>query len=276
MRPRWIGVSIGLHALFVLVLLEMYSGFVFGKPEPVTREIVAIALPPLGTDAPRRAAPPARAPQGDVIVVPRVDAPAPAPPPVTTPIRPGGGGADSGARRGVPMGGGGLALGPVRGDPRLWVGPMYIPEGGGRAIDMDSVVRRRLLAMADMADLAMANDSLSPLENPFATPQWVFERNGKKYGIDQQAIHFGSFSIPTALLAFLPIPQGNIDQARSNQQLMAMRADILRAAARAEAEDDFRRAVERIRERKDRERREQRQREDEERRRNRDHDRPLP
>jgi hypothetical protein len=56
---------------------------------------------------------------------------------------------------------------------------------------------------------------------------------------------------------------------------MAMRADILRAAARSEAEDDFRRAVAEIRERKDKERMEQRRRQDQQRRDQPD-DRPIP
>jgi hypothetical protein len=138
---------------------------------------------------------------------------------------------------------------------------------------MDSVVRLRMLVMADKMDSVMRNDSLSPTRNPLAPPRWTFEKDGKTYGIDQQGIHFGTFSIPTAVLAFLPFPQGNIDQARANARMMDMRADILRAAARAEAEDDFRRAVAQIRERKDRERREQRERDARQRR---DNDQPIP
>jgi hypothetical protein len=168
---------------------------------------------------------------------------------------------------------GGIGMSPTRGDPRLWVQPMYIPEGGGRPINMDSVVRQRMLVMADKMDSVMRNDSLSPTRNPLAPPRWTFEHDGKTYGIDQSGIHFGTFSIPTAVLAFLPFPQGNIDQARAYSRTMDMRADILRAAARAEAEDDFRRAVAQIRERKDRERREQRERDARERR---DNDRPIP
>ena len=56
------------------------------------------------------------------------------------------------------------------------------------------------------------------------------------------------------MLAFLSFPQGNIDQARANAALMAMRADIMRAAARAQAEADFRQAVREIRARKQKER----------------------
>ena len=270
--------SVGIHAAAILLLLAMYRGFVIGAPAPPQSDVVAIALPSAG--APTRIAPPppAATPRVDrryeiIVPPPTVIAPPPAsrlPPPAA------GGGADSGQRATAPGGTGALALGPARGDTRVWVGPMYIPEGGGRPIDMDSIVRRRLLTMAALSDSLMRLDSLNPNRNPYEVPRWIVERNGKKYGIDANAIHLGSFSIPTALLALLNVPQGNIDQARANQRLAEMRADILRAAARAEAEDDFRRAVSQIRERKDRERRERRIREEAERQRNRDNDRPLP
>jgi hypothetical protein len=269
MRPRWLVASVAAHVALVLVLLRMYSGFIFGHPE--VPSVIAIALPPRGGDArPHREPPPPAAPQGQQIVMPSAEAPVP-----TAPITPGVASPDSGVVGGVP-GAHGLAMGPIRGDARLWVRPMYIPEGGGRPIDMDSVVRERMLLMADIADSVLRNDSLSPLNNPYATPRWTFQRNGKTYGLDARGIHFGSFTIPTAVLALLPFPQGNIDQARANARLMDMRADILRAAARSEAEDDFRRAVAQIRERKDRERREQRAKQDADRQRTRDNDGPIP
>jgi hypothetical protein len=247
----------------------MYRGFIFGSP--TTPAVIAIALPPMKAGAaPRTLPPPAAAPRGSQIVVPLEIAPIIPPPSV--PVQPGGS-RDSGIAGGVP-GGQGLVLRPGQGDPRLWVRPMYIPEGGGRAIDMDSVTRQRLLYMARLADSVMFNDSLSPLRARGApTGNWTFKRNGRTYGLDSSGIHFGTFSIPTAVLALLPFPQGNIDQSRANARMMDMRADILRAAARAEAEDDFRRAVASIRERKDRERREQKRKEDEDHRRN---DQPLP
>jgi hypothetical protein len=263
--PRWLLASAATHALVIGGMFAAYRGFVHVESERAS--IVAVALPV--PRMPRRALPqpPARggaAPRTTLAIPAAVPTSIPAPRPAA---------ADShGVVGGVP-GGVGIAMSPTRGDPRLWVQPMYIPEGGGRAIDMDSVVRRRMAFMAGQIDSIMRADSLSPLANPFATPRWTFDHNGKKYGLDAQGIHFGSFTIPTAVLALLPFPQGNIDQARANARVMDMRADILRAAARAEAEEDFRRAVAQIRARKDRERREQRDRDSRERR---DGDRPIP
>ena len=267
MGPRWLIASVAAHAVVIGGMFAAYRGF-----EKAERERAALFAVDLRTPAtPRRIlpAPPPPPARRQEIVMPSVRTPMAAPllipsslPPVDS----------SGVRGGVP-GGTGIAMSPTRGDPRVWVHPMYIPEGGGRPINMDSVVRQRLMAMAGQMDSIMRNDSLSPLGNPFATPRWTIERNGKTYGWDAGGIHFGSFTIPTAILAFLPFPQGNIDQARATMRVMDMRADILRAAARAEAEDDFRRAVQQIRARRDRERREQHDRDAQQRR---DGDKPIP
>jgi hypothetical protein len=264
--------SLAAHGLLIVLLVRAYSGFRSGEIQKAFRLVLDISPPrqvvvvhaPAPAPAPRvgrrLVAPP---PQQVIVVTP--------PPP--TPAAPVGdetptgvtGGVAGGSGRGMP---GPIALSPSAGDGRLWVRPMYIPEGGGRPISMDSVVRQRLLGMAHMADSLSRSgaDSLAPNRPGYRTPTWVVEHNGKKYGIDQNAIHLGAFSIPTAVLAFLPIPQGNIDAARGYRQQMAWRADILQAAARAEAEDDFRRAVEQIRARRQREHDEQqRQREQEKR-----------
>lgn len=263
--PRWISASVAAHGALILGLLAAYRGFV-NQPPGAGREITVVDLrvpmsrrapapPPQAAPAPRASTPLLSLPPQMSSVIPtRILPPAPR------------AGDSNGVR-------GGIGMSPVRGDPRLWVQPMYIPEGGGRPISMDSVVRQRMMVMADQMDSAMSRDSLSPLKNPYQPARWTFEHNGKTYGIDQSGIHFGTFTIPTAVLAFLPFPQGNIDQARANARMMDMRADILRAAARAEAEDDFRRAVAEIRERKDRERREQRERDAQQQR---DHDQPIP
>jgi hypothetical protein len=261
--PRWIAVSIAAHGALILGLFAAYRGFVMNPG--TTREIVAVDLsipkqrrlppPPVASPPPPRAATPILSlPQNSSAIPTRILPPVP----------------PAGDTNGVR---GGIGMSPTRGDPRLWVQPMYIPEGGGRPINMDSVVRTRMLVMADMMDSAVRHDSLSPNRNPLAPPRWTFDHDGKTYGIDQSGIHFGTFTIPTAVLALLPFPQGNIDNARAYNRMLDMRSDILRAAARAEAEDDFRRAVAQIRERKDRERREQRERDARD---HRDNDRPIP
>lgn len=263
----WI-VSLAVHALLIVLLVRAYSGFRSGEIQRAFRLILTIPSPPAQVVAVRAPRPAAAPRAGRPLQTPPVQvAVVPPPPPPSTPAAPVGDNAPTGVPGGVAGGtgtgtGGNLGLAPSAGDTRLWVRPMYIPEGGGRPISMDSVVRQRLLGMARIADSLSHSgaDSLAPNSGRIRTPSWVIEHNGKKYGIDQNAIHLGSFSIPTAVLAFLPIPQGNIDAARAYRQQMEWRADILQAAARAEAEYDFRRAVEQIRARRQREHDEQHQR----------------
>lgn len=172
-----------------------------------------------------------------------------------------GAGAGAAGRAGTGAGGAGGAGGsgrrtladlvPAYGSGELWVPPMYLPPGGGRPIRMDSVVSARMLALADSIEHHPMAD---PNASPYVSRPWTFKRNGKTYGWDAAGLHFGDFTIPNLVLAFLSMPQGNIDQARANAALMAMRADIMRAAARAEAEADFRQAVREIRARKQKER----------------------
>jgi len=265
------------HLFLVAGLLLAYRGFV--APDRLEAPaIVAIAISgPPGEAAP---APPRGRPRRELEAPVEIPASVPtaaaaaAPEPAPPPPEPAG--TPSGVFGGTP-GGRGLAMRPGRGDPRLWAYPVVIPEGEGRLIDMDSLTRRRMEAMANIMDSVARHggDSLAPYRPPYRTPSWTFDSNGRTYGIDQQWIHLGIFKIPTAALALIPVPvQGNYQQERVYAQQMQMRADILRAAARSEAEEDFHRAVAQIRERKDRERTEQRRRDEQQRAR--DRDRPIP
>lgn len=254
MRPGWVVASAVVHVV-VLGLVVHSNGWRAAEPRRTLAYLLDVAGPPpeppqvpLQAPAPP---PPARRGLPLVFRAGAAKATPSAEPPV--PIGDDSAGVPNGAPGGRGRLGRLLALSPRTGDSRLWVRPMIIPEGGGRPISLDSAVRSRLLAIADSLQR-------NPMYDPMRPPSWTFTRDGKTYGLDAQGMHFGSFTIPTAVLAFLPLPQGNIDQARANAALMAMRADLLRAAARAEAEEDFRRAVRDIRERKDRERREQRDR----------------
>ncbi len=142
------------------------------------------------------------------------------------------------------------------GTGRLWVGPFEAQLGvmgpssdrSTHAARVDSAVRAKLLAFID----TIPADS-------FATPQinpWVTEINGQKWGVDGSWVYLGGLKLPTILLALLPLPQGNYQQAREAQELQRIREQIMQAAWQAETNADFRRYVKEIRERKDREREE--------------------
>jgi hypothetical protein len=117
---------------------------------------------------------------------------------------------------------------------------------------MDSVVT---------ADIERARDSIAAntyTPNKFERGDWTVEKNGRKYGIDQSAIRLGKFSIPNALLALLPLnTQGNPIAAERDRAMASLRQEILYQSQRSMNEEEFRKAVKELRERKEREHQQQ-------------------
>ena len=149
-----------------------------------------------------------------------------------------------------PLVGGG---GPVRGirpsysDPRVWAAPGDIVSSPKTATQrLDSVIATVIQPF---------NDSVAVAAGQKKPGDWTFERNGNKYGIDQKYIRLGKVSIPTALLALLPInTTGNPTVNERNRAQNQLRSDIFSNAQRGMNEADFKKAVKSIRERKERER----------------------
>ena len=162
---------------------------------------------------------------------------------------------NAGAPAGGPLAAG---RGPLKGiqpgyaDARIWVqAPVleYAPKTSDERLDSavaTSIMRYR--------DSVLAN-SYSP--NRFERGDWTYKtKDGKRYGVDQQFIRLGKFSIPTALLALLPMNQmqGNPIENDRRSRLAAMRVDIMAGAQASMNEEDFRKAVKAIRTRKEKER----------------------
>lgn len=188
-----------------------------------------------GDDRPDRGrpAPPLVAPR----TVPTVIAPpsraVPAPETGTGPLVGGGG-----PKRGVQ---------PSYSDPRLWSPPGRIATVPRTpAEQLDSVI---------IATVGPYNDSVAAARSGRAPGDWTFERNGRKYGVDQKYIRLGPVSIPTAVLALLPLNVGGgqsmFDRANTTN---GRSAEIFTQAQRGINEADFQKAVRSIRERKERER----------------------
>jgi hypothetical protein len=117
---------------------------------------------------------------------------------------------------------------------------------------MDSVVASGIERARD----SMAANGYSP--NKFERGDWTYEKNGKKYGMDNQYIRLGKISIPNALLGLLPLNmQGNPIAADRDRAMASLRAEILVQSQRAMNEEEFRKAVKSLRERKEREREQQ-------------------
>ena len=143
--------------------------------------------------------------------------------------------------------------GPVRGvrpsysDGRLWTPPSGVvspPKTVAQTIDS-------LIADA----IAPYNDSVAAAAQRRDPTDWTIEKGGYKWGIDRKAIRLGPVSIPTALLAMLPLNlQGNPTTMERDRAFATMNRDISWHAQQAINDADFMKAVRSIRERKERER----------------------
>jgi hypothetical protein len=143
--------------------------------------------------------------------------------------------------------------GPTRGvrpqysDPRVWEPP-------GRIVAKPQTVKQTLDSLI-AEGIAPYNDSVAAAAQRRDPTDWTIEKGGYKWGIDRKAIRLGPFSIPTALLAMLPLNiQGNPTTMQRDRAFASMNADINWHAQQAINEADFMKAVRSIRERKERER----------------------
>lgn len=129
-----------------------------------------------------------------------------------------------------------LEAGPITRTPRT------------NAETVDSIVTLAIGIVQD--SIAIANGQRKPGD-------WTIKgKNGETWGWDKNGnIRLGKFTIPGALLAMLPLNKaggGSPIEARSTAYI---RRDVLENGQRAISEDEFRAAVKRIRERKEREKR---------------------
>lgn len=147
------------------------------------------------------------------------------------------------------VGGGGPSRGvrPSYSDGRLWTPPSPIvapPKTVAQTIDS-------LIAEG----IAPYNDSIAAAAGRRDPTDWTIEKGGYKWGIDKRAIRLGPVSIPTALLAMLPLNlQGNPTTIERDRTYAAINRDITWHAQQAINDADFMKAVRSIRERKERER----------------------
>ncbi|MBA4070317.1 MAG: hypothetical protein C0497_00530 [Gemmatimonas sp.] len=258
-------VSVILHVVIGVVLLRvltipnalnaLFSNW--GQPAPV-EQIGFLALPrsTVPTAAPR-AGGDNRPDRGQPVTEPApvMTAPAvipeavPSAPPAAAVAKPEGG-------TGELIGGGGPTRGirPSYNDPRLW-----LPSGPVVSAPVQPMTRAESLQTLLADKIRMFNDSVAIANPPQRAPgDWTFtDKKGRKYGVDQQYIRLGKFSIPTAVLGMLPLnAQANPMQMERQRTMNEMTRQIQEQAARASRDDAFKAAVRALRERKDRERRE--------------------
>lgn len=135
------------------------------------------------------------------------------------------------------------------GDGSLWQEPIYI-EG------MDEL----MLEISGDVDLAARMQAIfdSVQAEPGAIerlPEWALTIPGfGGVGLNDRWIQLGPIKIPAAVLALLPLPQGNFEEGLRRRELAEQRRDLLLAAQRAATVETFKEEVRKIRERLQRER----------------------
>lgn len=171
-------------------------------------------------------------------------------PPVAPATPTGGDVAGTGTGGGGTEVGVGTSVNPSLNDPRIELRPSTLRMPLSVAAKNDSAVKAIFMAYREAEIAAEENRGRSPRD-------WTIERNGQKYGLDSQYIYLGKFKLPSAILAALPFNTGGVDGARlrANRQADFIRDDIY-SHSQGLSEDDFRAAIKRIRERKDKERQE--------------------
>jgi hypothetical protein len=148
-------------------------------------------------------------------------------------------------------------IGPIRpglADGRLWVRPLPLPPQ-----ELAQRLRKSHTELVDSAVTAIVQgylDSIAsdPAARNAGLPDWTTTVAGKKFGLDSRNIYIAGLKIPAAVLALLPLPQGNIDQNRAYSHLMEMRADLHQAGQRAQNLAEFKEMIREMRLRKERER----------------------
>ena len=267
-EPAPLLLSIAIHVAVAFAILNAafhydFSGLTAPRtaglaPEKLTYIRVAPAGGAMGGRDSTIAAPKTPPPSRGLVAPVRVpDAISPPASPITG--TPGGvvGGRGRGAEVGVTTG-----IVPGDPDPRLSNDPHeFVPAPKTHAERVDSAVRASIYAYNDSVAKARALAGKAPGD-------WTYEKNGQKWGIDGNKIYLGKFAIPSAVLAALPLRiQGNQSEAIADRLVSSHRADLLLHADAAFHDDEFKTAVKRIRERKDKERQEKR---------SADADKPLP
>ena len=264
-------VSIAVHVVAAYAILNAAFHYDFSRdhvvlpPSPPQEKITYVAVAPasgaaLGIDTTSRPAKATRAPVRGFTAPVQV-------PTQIAPVSPSSGGTPGGVEDGRGRGGAngvGIRTGiiPADPDPRLTNDPhAFFPAPKSHAERVDSAVQASIYAYNDSISRALARAGKKPGD-------WTFEKNGQKWGMDGNNIYLGKFAIPSAVLAALPIRiQGNPGESIADRLSGSRRADLLLHATSQFHDDEFKSAVKRIRERKDKERNE---------RLGRDGDRPLP
>lgn len=244
-------VSLGVHVVVAIALMQMLilNGDFSAKPKSSTsreERVGFMTLPHPGVTKPTAGRSggdgrPERSREIKVVAPTAVPSTIPPPSAAAKPT------ADEGVGPIVGTGGPSRGVRPQYSDPRVWEPP-------GVVVSPPKTVAQTIDSIIGVA-IAPYNDSVAAAAQKRDPTDWTVEKGGYKWGIDRRAIRLGPVSIPTALLALLPLNlQGNPITMQRERSYAVMNQDIAWHARQAINEADFMKAVRSIRERKERER----------------------
>ncbi|MDP9206136.1 MAG: hypothetical protein M3P12_11920 [Gemmatimonadota bacterium] len=245
-------VSLGVHTVVAIALMQMLilNGDYSSRPRPSTpreQHVGFVRLPRAGATTPTPGrnggdGRPFKSREVHVVAPAAIPTTLPAP---STPVAKTTN--DEGTGPLVGTGGPSRGIRPQYSDPRVWEPP-------GKIVAPPKTVAQTIDSIIADA-IAPYNDSAAAAAQRRDPTDWTIEKGGYKWGVDKRAIRLGPFSIPTALLAMLPLNlQGNPITMERDRSYAAMNRDINWHAQQAINEADFMKAVRSIRERKERER----------------------
>jgi hypothetical protein len=249
--PRSLAISVAIHIVVIVLLGSIMWRYPLGQmmglrqPRMQPERLHYIQLPAQPTQG--SSGSPSKAPGAPGALKAPVETPGavPATPPPDSGSSQAAGGTGDG--RGA---GGGVANGIVPRQPdsriELTTEPVArVPLSNVEAVDS-------LVSVA----IGIYNDSMAIAARRRQPGDWsVKGKDGKTWGWDRQGIRLGKVTIPNALLALLPLNGGAAGSPIEARTLAYIERDIRENAERSISEDQFRAAVKRIRERKEKERR---------------------
>jgi hypothetical protein len=255
-KPRTrasLAISIALHVVLISALFSIVFryplGQLIGIPEPLpkTERLTFVKLEPQATAHSGRPSVPEQGSRPAALTPPTVvpdDLPVPVPD--SSIAR-----AAGGDGRGKGVAGAGMATGvvPMTPDSRIDLAPGQLQRPKETVIQtVDGIIE---------LVVGIAIDSLNMESARAKHPEWIKKgKNGSEWGLSKDYIALGKFKIPTALLALTPMNRPGPISPIEGRRNAWIRRDVLENAQRSISEDEFRAAVKRIRERKERERKE--------------------
>jgi hypothetical protein len=256
-EPATIAFSVAAHVVFIALIASITFRYplaaFFAKDKAVpTERIQFVRVQPLAREAIGNGSDEKTKPKKAIKPAPLV-----APVTIPTQLPPVVPSVSAGAISGTGTGSGGAPVGlatgvePTLPDSRIELKPNTLRLPLSQGAKNDSAVKAIISEFRAAEILAEENRPRSPKD-------WTMEHNGQKYGLDSQYIYLGKFKVPSAILAALPFKTGGVDGAALTRQRNAdwIRDDIY-SHAQGMSQEDFRSAVKRIRERKDKEKKEQ-------------------